>query len=351
MYQSNLVDAILKFVTYAAISRFPIFKKNNRRINTKRNIIFHDFESPHTYDAPTCIIFIAHKGVWHESAWTEWNKDNQVRFFVHQDKKERDFPSSVPNFGTPIPHPKTTRRGELSVVEAILHSLDFVRRNHTDIRRFFILTGDCIPIQKIENFLALLPSKSVISFHKREDDDQEFVVHNIEMMLCKDDVEILCQHLLPKLSNYEPQNQKVKAYNEALSKNESMSSNDLRQLHMMDEFVIGDFLFSINKQSDFAINQTIAGWIAVDSPDDTLKAITIENKDQEVQVDEVSKIISPHPHNGELHVTIKENNETLKMKELVTHLFATDEFNEFLVFRKISPKFKELLKFILETNR
>ena len=323
--------------------RTILHEYQGKKIFLKRNLISkNNLETKKLGNVEIIIIFIAHDGVWHEKLWNFWKQNDQrIRFVIHQDKeRSNDLDTAIQDFGNYVPNPENTVRGELSVVRAILKSLQYAKYTFATATHFFIFSGDSLPTRNIKDFIFLTEKQqSILQFTKHfEDDGDDFVTHHMEMMLYVSDVEILLggddANIFNDDGEYQDENNLVKAYN---------STSDRTPNHMMDEFVIGNYLFDSMKAGSSVLsplNKSLAGWIAISSDTKSLKSSIIVDNKQCFTAEESEEILFPDPNNGSKHF------RGLKIctKDITFGILFDDEpWNEYFVFRKISPKFVEFL--------
>lgn len=277
-------------------SSLPFLSRNTRKTiqKKKKSKVFHHDEIPRAVESRgenTCIVFIAHKGVWHDVFWTEWNTRG-ISFFVHKDKDGFEY-NSQSDFGILVPNPIAVERGRLSHLKAIIHSLKFAFE-YGHFERFVVLSGDSLPVKSIHDFLRLPTEHSVLAY---EIDDEEFVNHNMEMSLCRRDVDIITTQLYKEVFETD-------VYLEEDLDIQSFYDGEDIQVKMMDEYVIGTFLYGYGIR-DFT-NNAFAGWIAIDNPSQTFRSITLSSLDQIITCDKEEHIAIPDSSNGyEHHVLMK----------------------------------------------
>jgi len=332
MDYTNLVMELLSYIDYGVIQRFPFKRKNlipiKQRKRKLQTISFHDdsASAPSTSKCEIAIIFIAHKGVWHEKMWQKWRNNESVAFFVHKDQEGRDFPPDSEPFGQYVPNPIPVERGKLSHVKAILHSLHFAKASIPTLEKFFIFSGDAIPLKSVYEFFSIPKTKSILSYRieedaaeeeeeaeeeeaeeeeaKEEEEEEEeevetdltstniFVRHNMEMMLCRRDTHILTTQLYKDVFTTE----KYKLDDELAN-----------ERNMLDEYVIGSYLYNAGIQD--MQNSTIAGWIAIDNPSESLRSVILQSETQTISCDENEDIIIPNSETGNNHISLCTNNK------------------------------------------
>jgi hypothetical protein len=149
------------------------------------------------------VIFIAHTGVWHSSAWERWAMDSPgTRLLLHQEKAHK-FPFSTRDladreafrdkYNVPPKFRVLTKYGGISVVEAIVNSISYALTDAPELSTFSIVSGDSFPIQHAN---ALKSHESVIAIQEiKRERKGEFkngvVLHNMDMLLNRVDAETL----------------------------------------------------------------------------------------------------------------------------------------------------------------
>jgi hypothetical protein len=154
------------------------------------------------------VIFIAHAGVWHSSAWERWAMDSPgTRLILHQEK-EHAFPFEMTDltnreafrekYNVPPELRVFTSYGDISVVEAIVNSISYALStapdgNIPDLSTFSIVSGDSFPLQPAP---ALKSRESVIAIQeiqmsKRGGFPHGVVLHSMDMLLNRVDAQIL----------------------------------------------------------------------------------------------------------------------------------------------------------------
>lgn len=327
----SLVNDVLSFVQFDGV-RLPFKKRTLTSVqNRKPFMYFHDNSKPSrhrrdsTENIETAIIFIAHCGLWHPDVWEVWRGDQPIEFFIHKDQHEWKFQFSKEygNIGYTVP-PVSVERGTLSHVKAILNSLRFAKDTIPTLKRFFIFSGDSIPVKNIDKFLSY--KGSVLSFQfENIEEDFTFVKHNMEMMLSRKHVDFLTTSLHEEIESgsYTLDDERARAHN----------NNRGPPAHMLDEYVIGSYLYNAGYRFR---NRTIAGWIAVNDPESTLNSIELRSETQTIECDSAHEIIMPDSEDGEKQIVV----ECLNVQDIANNLlFGIAPFDEFLVFRKISREF------------
>jgi hypothetical protein len=152
-------------------------------------------------ESEIAILFLAHDGVAQAHVWEEWRGDaNEVRFFVHCD---RATPSMNAWFVekykliTSIP----TKRGELSVVQAVCSSMAEILQKHSFIQRIHLVSGHCVPVISVEK-LVNLPHETYWPFCEEKDEQVTFQGHQFEFRQHMRYIH-LCRSDALKLSSFE----------------------------------------------------------------------------------------------------------------------------------------------------
>ena len=344
---NHLIQNLLSFIDYKGK---PVLRRNLRpkfimrptHKNKKKKAKDFCFDNDPNIiisknNANTAIIFIAYQGVWHESLWDEWRQQTPVHFFVHQDQ-ESLFKTEF-DFGIKITPTIQTKRGRKSHLQAILHSLDFAKKwgedNQHIFERFYILSGDAMPIKTVYHFLDesnYNRSLSYIAYH----DHETYITHNMEMILCKKHVDDICSKLLNDVDS-EDENT-LYNINDRIIADYEKNLQTSAHFEMMDEYVIGTFLKDIEGESfqDKVKNKVVSGWIAISS-ESNLQSVPIEEINKVIKCEDYEEILAPHPTDGSLHYYWKSNE--LNTSYIIDGIVFKydDPWNNYLTFRKIVP--------------
>ena len=349
---NTIIHNILSFIHFQGE---PFMKRTKKKIKFKvkkpgqieRKKVFEsnsDFKVNFDSKINTAIIFIAHEGVWHEEIWENWKQDTPVYFFVHQDSTTRF--STQSSFGIKVENPVKTKRGRKSHLQAILHSLEFAKQwgivNDKIFDRFYILSGDTLPIQTVYHFLdekKFNSKESFLAYHKQISDEKKdtYIQHNMEMILCKKHVELICSLLIPEVKITDEEH----PYNINDRKIEEFERQpDLTHdfdFEFMDEYVIGSFLYDIGETFQ---NKAISGWISKNETE-TLRSIEIQFLNQKLYCEDGQQILAPNPEDGTEHIILftgTKDNKEYNCKEIIEGiLYGFEPWDEFLTFRKIIP--------------
>lgn len=294
--------------------QLPFRKKNIGRLNRKRkrftSSFYEDSSDANENDQRNhklCIIFLAHKGIWHYDIWTQWNLKN-VDMYVHKDQDGFEFvsqqaysdlfPKGVYRIGDHLNAESyiPVERGRLSHIKAILNTLKFAFKQDVGYSHYMILSGDSLPVFSCSDFLkSLNTDKSVIAYEKHK---SEFITHNMEMILCKNHAEIIINSLIPDVFEknlYKADDERIAAQNTQFEVLEEVPP-------MMDEYVIGSYLYNVIDH-DQIINKAFAGWIAKDNKKETLRSLVIHDN-QKIQIEPDEYLIAPNSEDGLEHIIL-----------------------------------------------
>lgn len=294
----------------------------------KKKFSFHDDPDTRQNDSSislnVCIVFIAHKGVWHSEIWDLWNKGKKIDMYVHKDQEGFEWDSQT-SWGTEIPDPIPVERGRLSHAKAIIHSLQFALDNK-QYTHYMVLSGDALPVCDINGFYNMLqPNKSIIAFETHDG----FITHNMEMILCHTDVNLITTKL-----KYDIETGKYQNDDKLLEASILNPSSFTKKPPMMDEYVIGSYLYRNNRKT-FILNKAIAGWVAIDNSDASLRSDSID-ENTILQCSEKEELIAPDSENGEKHIILAKTGLAWKQVSTKTH----DKYDaDSIIFSQIEDVF------------